>query len=296
MTGEDFAYLAKLLKHRSGLSLTPRKKDFLARRLQPLAERHGFATIGGLVRELRRGDECLERAVVEILTTRDTSFFRDPRTFASLRDSMLPQLMRTRQSKRSLRIWCAAAATGEEPYSVAMVLAEMPEFDNWKIEIVATDLSSDAIERARLGSYTQAKAQRGLPPRLLAKYFQQGAGVWTVTESIRGRVQFGVLNLLHSFAELSTFDVIFCRNVLMYFDAPTREDILRRLSDKLAGDGFLVLGAAETLDGLSSCFVGGRKRRSVRRWPRRVTSSQRPNDPTARDKRKGTRITPRPFA
>src|SRR5262245_8848658 len=226
MTSEDFAYLANLLKCRCGLSLSPDKTEFIARRLRPLVERHGFGTIGSLVQELRSGNERLERAVVESLTTRDTSFFRDPRAFAAFRDSMLPGLMQARNATRRLRIWCAAAATGQEPYSVAMVLAELPQFAGWSMEILATDLSKEAIYRGRLGAYTEAEVQRGLSPRMLAKFFQQQQEGWVIAESIRQRVQFRVLNLLHPFSDLATFDVIFCRNVLMYFDPPTREDVL----------------------------------------------------------------------
>jgi chemotaxis protein methyltransferase CheR len=250
----EFAYLATLLKQRSGLSLTTTKRDFVTRRLQPLAERHGFADWRGLVDESRRGNEQLERALVEMLTTRDTWFFRDPADFVAFRDTMVPKLMAARAAEKRLRIWCAASANGQEPYSLAMILNDLNFFESWEIEIFATDLSEQAIGRAQLGLYSQAEAQRGLSPHMLAKYLRQDGAGWRIEDSLRRRVQFSVLNLLHAFSHLGIFDVIFCRNVLMYFDSATKEDVARRLCERLAQDGFLVLGAAESLEGLHTRY------------------------------------------
>jgi chemotaxis protein methyltransferase CheR len=258
--GAQFAYLATLLRQRSGLSLTNEKREFVRRRLQPLAERQGFPDWRGLVEELRRGNEKLELALVETLTTRDTGFFRDSGDFAAFRDSMLPKLMEARRGSRRLRIWSAGAASGQEPYSLAMMLEDLQLFESWDIEILATDLSEEAIGRGQSGRYSQAEVQRGLSPQMLGKYLQQDNHGWRIDQRLRRRVQFRRLNLLHSFSHLGMFDVIFCRNVLMYFDFFTKEDVARRLCERLAGDGYLVLGAAESLEGLHSSYRGERRR------------------------------------
>jgi chemotaxis protein methyltransferase CheR len=272
MGGENFAYLANLLRQRSGLSLTPEKREFVARRLQPLVERQGFADWRGLVDELQRGNEPLERALIETLTTRDTGFFRDPEDFMAFRDTMLPSLQRARRASRTLRIWCAASASGQEPYSLAMILDELNLFADWSIEILGTDLSEQAINHAQVGLYTQAEVQRGLSPPMLAKYFRQVEDGWRIEDSIRRRVRFRVLNLLHPFAHLGLFDVIFSRNVLMYFDPITKEDVARRLSRRLAGDGYLVLGAAETVEGLQSGLTRRNGVIGIRRAARAVAA------------------------
>jgi chemotaxis protein methyltransferase CheR len=269
--GPEFAYVATLLRQRSGLSLPEAKQDFVTRRLQPLAERHGFTDWRGLIEEARRGNEQLERALVESLTTRDTWFFRDPADFAAFRDTMLPKLMEARRADRRLRIWCAGSASGQEPYSLAMILDDLHLFETWDIEILATDLSEQAIHRGQLGLYSQAEVQRGLSPPMLAKYVRQDSHGWWIDDALRRRVQFRVQNLLHAFSHLGRFDVIFCRNVLMYFDTATKEDVARRLCQRLAGDGHLVLGAAESLDGLQSPYederrVLGSRRVSSPRW------------------------------
>jgi chemotaxis protein methyltransferase CheR len=197
--------------------------------------------------------------VVEAMTIRDTSFFRDGAVFDAFRDVILPSLWNSRLSKRRLSVWSAACAAGQEPYSIAMMFAELPQFDGWQIDILATDVSADAIARAQTGLFTHGEVQRGLPLRMLAEHFRPEGKEWRLRHAIRARVEFRVLNLLDSFAGLGIFDVIFCRNVLMYFDSATKGDILDRLSDTLAGDGYLMLGAAETLMGLSTSFAPGRR-------------------------------------
>ncbi len=255
MKAEEFEFLASLLKRGSGLSLTPEKTELITNRLKVVAERHGFGTIPALVQALRGGNEQLERCVIEAATTRDTSFFRDSMAFDALRDRLLPTFLRPRSVNRRLRIWCAAAATGQEPFSLAMVVDEMPQFAGWEIQILATDVSVESIERAESGLFSEVEVQRGLPMRMLAKYFRKDAAGWRVTDELRNRVQFQVFNLMDGFAGLGMFDVIFCRNVLMYLDAATKSDILERLADCLEADGYLVLGAAETVLGASNSFA-----------------------------------------
>ena len=255
MEGEEFEFLASLLKRGSGLSLTPEKAKLIADRLEAVAGRHGFSTTAALVQALKSGDEQLEHSVIEAAATRDTSFFRDSIPFDALRDHILPVLLRARAAKRRLRIWCAAAGTGEEPYSLAMVIDEIPQFAGWEVQILATDVSADAIERARSGLFSEAEVQRGLPLRLLSKYFRKEPSGWRISDGLRNRVELRVFNLMDCFARLGMFDVIFCRNVLMYLDPAAKSDTLERLAGSLERDGYLVLGAAETVLGACNSFA-----------------------------------------
>jgi chemotaxis protein methyltransferase CheR len=255
MRREDFQFLAELLKRASGLSLTSERAELIETRLAPVMERHGFAGVSDLVRELRHRNESLTRAVVEAITTRDTSFFRDRAAFDSFEDALLPWLLRTRLPKRRISIWSAACSTGQEPYSIAMIFARLPQFAGWQVDILATDVSADAIRCAKDGVYTEAEVQRGLPSQMLADHFRAEGAQWRISSSIRSQVEFRVLNLLDSFSALGPFDVILCRNVLMYFDSDTKADVLDRLSGTLAHDGYLVLGAAETMLGLNNSFA-----------------------------------------
>jgi chemotaxis protein methyltransferase CheR len=256
---EDFRFLADLMKRTSGLSLTPGRANLVLSRLQPVADHHGFTDMSRLVTELRHGNEPLAAAVIEAMTIRDTSFFRDSTAFKTFEAVMLPALFRSRLPRRRISIWSAGCATGQEPYSLAMILAGLPQFSGWDIDILATDVSADAIARAQTGLFTHGEVQRGLPLRMLADHFRPEGKEWRLRHAIRARVEFRVLNLLDSFAGLGIFDVIFCRNVLMYFDSATKGDILDRLPDTLAGDGYLMLGAAETLMGLSTSFAPARR-------------------------------------
>jgi chemotaxis protein methyltransferase CheR len=270
MKGEEFEFLASLLKRGSGLSLTPEKADLITGRLKAVAERQGFSSLAALVQALRNGDERLEHSVIEAAATRDTSFFRDSLAFDALRDQILPALLRARAANRRLRIWSAAAATGEEPYSLAMVIDQTPQFAAWEVQILATDVSADAIERAKAGLFSEAEVQRGLPLKLLAKYFRKESSGWRISDELRNRVELRVFNLMDRFAALGTFDVIFCRNVLMYLDPAAKSDILERLAGSLERDGYLVLGAAETMLGTCDSFTVLRHFRGIAMKARRA--------------------------
>jgi chemotaxis protein methyltransferase CheR len=177
---------------------------------------------------------------------------------------MLPALLAARASRRTLRIWCAAASTGQEPYSLAMILKEMEgQLAGWRIEIIGTDLSTEVLDKAKAGSYTQFEVQRGLPIQYLMKYFTQKGDQWEIASSIRSMVQYRPLNLLRDFSSLGQFDIIYCRNVLIYFDQPTKADVLGRASRLLAPDGYLVLGAAETVVGITDVFKPHAERRGL---------------------------------
>ena len=255
MTPPDYEYLRKLLRDHSGLDLSADKQYLIESRLLPLARKAGLAGIGELVQKLKGGPIALVTQVVEAMTTNETFFFRDKVPFEHFRDVIMPDVLRARANRKSVRIWCAAGSTGQEPYSLAMSLKEMgAALGGWRVEIVATDLSQDVLEKSRAGIYSQFEVQRGLPIQLLVKYFKQQGELWQINADIRAMVQHRQFNLLHDFSQLGTFDVIFCRNVLIYFDQETKSNIFGRLAKTVEPDGFLVLGAAETVVGLTEAF------------------------------------------
>ena len=251
----DYEFLRKLLKERSGLDLSADKQYLVESRLVPLARKAGLPGISELVARLKNGEASLTTDVVEAMTTNETFFFRDKIPFDHLRDTILPAMLRARANRRSLRIWCAASSTGQEPYSIAMCLKEKAQaLAGWRVEIVATDLSQEVLEKSKSGIYSQFEVQRGLPIQLLVKHFAQIGELWQINPDIRGMVQHRQLNLLQDFSHLGKFDVIFCRNVLIYFDPETKVGIFERLAGQLEGDGVLLLGAAESVVGISDAF------------------------------------------
>ena len=263
MTPLDYDYLRKLLKERSGLVLSADKQYLVESRLLPLARKAGAAGLSELVSRLKESHaEALVIDVVEAMTTNESFFFRDKLPFDLFRDTIMPALLAARAAHRRIRIWCAAASTGQEPYSLAMALKEMAaSVAGWRIEIIATDLSGEVLEKAKAGIYSQFEVQRGLPIQLLIKYFTQIGDTWQIAPEIRAMVQFRPLNLLNDFAQLGTFDIVFCRNVLIYFDQDTKIDVFERICRSTERDGYLVLGAAETVVGLTDCFqpVAGKR-------------------------------------
>jgi len=264
VTPFDYEFLRKLLKERSGLDLAADKQYLVESRLMPLARRAGLAGIGELVQKIRSGSEALTSDVVEAMTTNETFFFRDKIPFDLLRDAILPTLLQARAQRRSLRIWSAASSTGQEPYSIAMCLKETEQaLAGWRVEIVATDLSQEVLEKARAGLYSHFEVQRGLPINLLVKYFTQTGEIWRLNPDIRGMVQHRQLNLLQDFSHLGRFDVIFCRNVLIYFDQETKAAMFDRLARVLEPDGMLMLGAAESVVGITNAFKPCPDRRGI---------------------------------
>ncbi len=265
MTGEDFDMLCRLLKERSGLVLTRDKAYLLESRLLPVARRRNMKSLDELVAALRgRPDGELVRDVVEAMTTNESFFFRDIKPFDQFRDFVLPQLMRTRAARRSIRIWSAACSSGQEPYSLAMILTEQKaKLQGWNIEIIATDLSTEILEKAQAGTYSQFEVQRGLPIQLLVKYFKQQGDRWQIDPAIRAMVRFRCLNLLDDFTQFGQFDVVFCRNVLIYFDQATKTTVLERMSRILPAEGFLYLGGAETVIGITDKFQSLAEQRGI---------------------------------
>jgi chemotaxis protein methyltransferase CheR len=265
MIPQDFDWLRRLLKERSGLTLTAEKQYLVESRLLPIARRNGLANLGELVAMLRLpGSAALAATVVEAMTTNETFFFRDKIPFDHLRETMLPALAAARAQAKRIRIWCTAASSGQEPYSIAMVASSMAALlGGVKIEILATDLSGDVLERAKLGLYSQFEVQRGLPIHLLVRHFSKVGDNWQIAPDIRAMVQFRTLNLLNDFRPLGQFDLVFCRNVLIYFDQPTKIAVLERIAQQMPDDGYLVLGAAETVVGLSDAFRPLAERRGL---------------------------------
>ena len=200
------------------------------------------------------------------MTTNETFFFRDRTPFDLFRDVLLPRTLEARSATRRIRIWCAAASTGQEPYSLAMLLREAaPKLAGWGVEIVGTDLSTEVLERAKSGLYSHFEVQRGLPVQLLVKYFTQVGEQWKIDPSIVSAVDYRPMNLLHAFEHLGQFDIVYCRNVLIYFDAPTKTDVLRRIARQLAPDGSVLLGAAETVIGLTDALAPDGEHRGLYR-------------------------------
>ena len=262
----DYEFLRKLLRDKSGLDLSADKQYLIESRLLPLARKTGLASISDLVQKLRDGSSVLIGQVVEAMTTNETFFFRDKLPFDHFREAIMPELLRARTSRKVIRIWCAAGSTGQEPYSLAICLREMSAaLTGWRVEITATDLSQEVLEKSKSGLYSQFEVQRGLPIQFLVKYFKQIGELWQINADIRSMVQHRQLNLLHDFAQLGTFDVIFCRNVLIYFDQETKINIFGRLAKSMESDGFLVLGAAETVVGLTDVFKPLAERRGLYR-------------------------------
>ncbi|MFC0217207.1 chemotaxis protein methyltransferase CheR [Pseudochelatococcus lubricantis] len=261
MKAEDYDFIARLVKEQSGLALPGDKHYLVESRLLPVAREAGVDDLSGLVRQMRRIDTgpALREAVVEAMTTNESFFFRDKLPFEYFSGVVMPYLLEARAAKRHIRIWCAAASTGQEPYSLAICLQEMgARVSGWRIEILGTDISLQALARAQAGCYTPFEVQRGLPPHLLAKYFVQkperNGDTWEIVPAIRSMVTFQKFNLLDRFTALGTFDIVFCRNVLIYFDSRTKADVLERIARVMPPDGFMMLGAAETVVGLTDMF------------------------------------------
>jgi len=258
MTGADFAFIAQFLKERSGLIITQDKMYLLETRLASILRDNNLPGLSALVEMLRApGATKVKDQVVDAMTTNETSFFRDNNPFDALRKSVIPGLIERRAATRSLRIWSAACSTGQEPYSLAMMLRDsFPVLGGWKVEIVATDLSPSVLERAREGVYSTFEVQRGLPIQMLVRHFDQIEPNWRIKRELRQTISFRPLNLLEDFSALGQFDIVLCRNVLIYFDQPTKTRVLNAIARRIAPDGALLLGGAESVFGLCDAFAG----------------------------------------
>ncbi|MCU0895000.1 MAG: protein-glutamate O-methyltransferase CheR [Rhodospirillales bacterium] len=256
MTPADFTTISELLKRRSGLILPREKAYLLESRLRPVMRKHALADLAAVAAAVLRQDAKLTADVIDAMTTNETLFFRDVVPFAAFRETVLPALLARRSAQRSFRILCAAASTGQEPYSLAMILVEeATRLQGWSCEIIAFDISPTTLERARAGLYTQFEVQRGMPTAQLLRHFRRVGGDWQIASELRAMVRFREFNLLDDLAPFGRCDVVFCRNVLIYFDPATKVRTLANIGRRLPADGYLFLGASETVMGLSSGFA-----------------------------------------
>ena len=269
MTGPDFEFFCKLVRDRSGLVLTPAKAYLVNSRLEPVAHSLGLAGVPEFLAHLRAGASTttIGRAV-DAMATHESSFFRDIAPFEQLATQVLPGVIAARQATKAIRIWCAASSSGQEPYSVAMVLQEMSaRLSGWRLEITATDMSESILRKARSGIYSDFEVRRGLSPERLNRWFTRKGEAWEASATLRSMIQFKPHNLLQGTSGMGPFDVIFCRNVLIYFDLDGKRQVLGDLSKALAPDGVLFLGSAETVLGVTKDFEGTPGARGLYRRP-----------------------------
>ena len=257
MKPDNFQFMASLAKERSGLVLTEEKVYLLDSRLMPLARRKNIETLDEFVEMLRRDNDFNDiNVAVEALTTNETLFFRDTKPFDTFREVVMPEILKTRTAQKKFRIWSAASSSGQEPYSLVMLLNEMKlKMPGWQYEIVGTDLSMEILEKAQQALYTQFEVQRGLPVKMMLKYFEIEGAKWRFKEPYRSEVTFMKANLLENQHSLGKFDIVFCRNVLIYFDRETKGKVLDMIADMMPADGKLFLGGAETVLGLTDKFA-----------------------------------------
>jgi chemotaxis protein methyltransferase CheR len=255
MTNEDIEYLAAMLKTRSGLILGSDKTYLIESRLAPVARREGFASVSALLASLRtKRDEKLMTTVTDAMTTNETFFFRDKAPFDQFKSDVLPALAKSRMNG-DIKIWCAACSTGQEPYSLAMLMDESRgQFPRANLDILATDISDRCLEKAQSGLYTQFEVQRGLPITMMVKNFEKVDEMWRISPKLRQSIRFKKMNLLDDLRSVGRQDVIYCRNVLIYFDLETKKKVLEQMATLLADDGYLFLGAAETVLGITDVF------------------------------------------
>ncbi|MEM0926247.1 MAG: protein-glutamate O-methyltransferase CheR [Planctomycetota bacterium] len=256
LASADIDFLRELVAHHSGNVIAPRQVYMLEQRLAPVAGEHGLEDVTSLVAKLRRSsDRKLSTEVAEAVTVNETSFYRDAHVFEALAKKVIPDLIEHRKAQRQIRIWSAACSSGQEPYTLAMVLRErFPQLDDWDIRIVATDLSEEMLRKSRSGEYTQLEVNRGLPVKQLIRFFERKGSHWTAKATLRDMIQCQRLNLTQRWSLLGSFDVVFIRNVLIYFDQKTKSDILQRVHRLLRPDGFLFIGSAETMIGLGAPY------------------------------------------
>lgn len=252
----DFDLYKDLLYERSGLDITPDKSYLLDSRLTPIAKKWGYHSLDAMSVSLRAlPDPQLVKEIVDAMTTNETSFYRDIRPFENFENVVLPYLIENAPRGKTIRIWCAACSTGQEPYSLAMILKErQAELGGRRVEIVATDISDRVLNTARQGIYSQFEVQRGLPVTKLVRFFKQVEDKWQIADEIKSMISYRNFNLLESMASLGKFDVVLCRNVLIYFDTKTKAKVLEGIANQMENDGFLFLGGAETVLGVTDTF------------------------------------------
>lgn len=256
ISAADFDFVSAMVRQSSAIVLAPGKEYLVESRLLPLVKTAGVADVAQFVAALRRQPSGpLRSQVVEAMTTNETSFFRDAHPFTALATTVLPELIKARAATRTINIWCGAASSGQEPYSIAMLIDEaLAGRPGWTIRLLATDISAQMLERTRTGVYSQLEVNRGLPAPKLVKYFRREGSGWQVDQRLRSMVQTRLMNLDAPWPSMPAVDLIFLRNVLIYFDVPTKQRILGRVRATLKPDGYLFLGGAETTLNIDNGF------------------------------------------
>lgn len=258
ISNSDFQYVSNLARSQAAIMLEPGKEYLVESRLGPLALREGFESLAALIQKMRSeaGISGLHHKAIDALTTNETLFFRDFVPFEALRKVILPKLLETRGALRQLNIWSAACSTGQEPYSLAMLIREhFPQVHDWHINILATDLSPTVLKAAAEGSYSQFEVNRGLPASYLVKYFSMVGEKWVIKDEIKKMIQFKPMNLIQSWPMMLPFDLVFIRNVMIYFDVETKKTILKKIRACMLPHSHLFLGTAETTMNIDEMFV-----------------------------------------
>ena len=253
----DFAFVQKLVMDRAAIVLNESKEYLVESRLTGLARKKKLDSLGALFAEAKSGKQSgLLDEIIDAMTTNETSFLRDVHPFEMMRKVVLPDLIRKRQVEKKLHIWCGASSSGQEPYTIAMLLREhfWETLRDWSVVFIASDLSTEMLERARAGLYSQLEVNRGLPAPLLVKYFDKDGSNWQVRDEIREMVDFRQINLVKDWPTMPPLDLVLMRNVLIYFDVPTKKKVLARVRERLRSDGYLFLGGAETTLNLDDAF------------------------------------------
>ncbi|MBK8010592.1 MAG: protein-glutamate O-methyltransferase CheR [Deltaproteobacteria bacterium] len=259
ISASDFDWIRMLVRRSSAIVIEDGKEYLAESKITPVARSHGFGSIAHLVQEMRqKPDEKVCRAIVEAMAIGETYFFRDPQAFQFLRTNMLPEAMARASATKRLRVWCAASSTGQEPYSVAMILFEHfggdPRSAGWDVRVVATDISLEALSRARAGRYSQQEVGRGLPAKMLVRHFHRSGLDWQLNDDVRQLVEYERLNLVEGWSGPMRFNLILMRNVLIYFDVETKRGILDRVFHDLEPGGCILFGSAETVNLLDARF------------------------------------------
>lgn len=255
---EEYSYFKNILLEKSGMDLGDGKDYLLESRLRPVLDQLGYSNFSDLIDHLKhKNDDQLMKSIINLMTTNESLFFRDLTPFTLLKEKILPSLIEARKDVKKISIWSAACSTGQEPYSLSMLISSLVEelpLSDWSFEIMATDLSDSVLSRASEGIYSYFEVQRGLPGELLKKYFTQHQNGWQIIDAVKKRITFKQVNLIDHFGHLGSFDIIMCRNVLIYFGLDVKREVLSKVHQCLKSDGFLFLGGAETLLGVTDSF------------------------------------------
>lgn len=261
VTAEDFTFLADMLREQSAISIAAGKEYLVESRLTPVARAIGAADVTELISQLRKPfpDPKVREQVIEAMTTNETSFFRDRHPFDALHSDVIPEVIERKGTDHRLNIWSAASSTGQELYSIAMLLeSEFPQLAGWDIKLHGTDLSNEVLAKARRGHFSTLEVNRGLPAQMLAKYFSREGADYVIDAGIRSRCRFDQMNLAGMWPLLPIFDIVFCRNVLIYFELDVRREILTKIRKSLVKGGYLFLGTSETTVGLADGYTAVR--------------------------------------